>query len=394
MAGTLAALLLFGAFPGAAAEAPGNETGEAAAGTISGGAEPGPNLPDSLQDLRLVSQTSFEYADMIDIYHFEGGYKYFDLRSGEHYLMVPEGATAPKNLSSDITIIPEAPQNVYMAATAAMALVNAADGLDRIRFSSIRSEGWYVEEAKEAMEAGDILFAGKYSEPDYELLLAEGCDLAVESTMILHTPQVKEMLENLGIPVFTDRSSYEEHPLARCEWVKVYGELFGKEEEAEAFFGEQMKKIEALGEIEDTGKTVAFFSISGNGNAIVRNASDYVPKMIEMAGGHYVPAGLKEQEETKRSTMNMTMEEFFAGVADADYLVYNASIEAPIRSIDELLGMSPLFAECKAVREGNVWCADRQLYQATDIMAQLVVDFHEMLTGADEDEMIFLRRVG
>ena len=38
------------------------------------------------------------------------------------------------------------------------------------------------------MENGDMLFAGKYSEPDFEMLLTEGCDLAIASMMI-STPE-------------------------------------------------------------------------------------------------------------------------------------------------------------------------------------------------------------
>ena len=38
-----------------------------------------------------------------------------------------------------------------------------------------------MDAAREAMEAGEIKFAGKYSEPDYEMLVDEGCDLAVET---------------------------------------------------------------------------------------------------------------------------------------------------------------------------------------------------------------------
>ena len=39
--------------------------------------------------------------------------------------------------------------------------------------------------------------------------------MAIESTMILHTPKVQEMIEDLDIPVFIDRSSYETHPLGK-----------------------------------------------------------------------------------------------------------------------------------------------------------------------------------
>lgn len=86
------------------------------------------------------------------------------------------------------------------------------------------------------MQSGDILYAGKYSAPDYELILDENCDIAIESTMIYHSPEIKEQLESFGIPVLIERSSYEAHPLGRLEWIKLYGLLLGKEDEAESFF--------------------------------------------------------------------------------------------------------------------------------------------------------------
>ena len=66
-----------------------------------------------------------------------------------------------------------------------------------------------------------MYYAGKYNAPDYELILSKACDLAIESTMISHSPEVKEQLEQLGIPVLVERSSYESHPLGRMEWLKL-----------------------------------------------------------------------------------------------------------------------------------------------------------------------------
>ena len=94
--------------------------------------------------------------------------------------------------------------------------------------------------------------------------------------------------------------------------------------------------------------------------------------------------------DTKSSSVNLTMEEFYAAAADADYLVYNGTIEVPIHSIDELLEMDPLLGQFKAVQEGNVWCADKYLYQATDLTGELIRDFHHMLTDEDEEQMTFL----
>ena len=135
------------------------------------------------------------------------------------------------------------------------------------------------------MEAGDILYAGQYAAPDYEQILAEGCDLAVENTMIYHTPEVKERLEKFNIPVLVDYSSYEVNPLGRTEWVKLYGLLLGKEEEAKEAFDSEAAAFSSIQEAAGEGQTVAFFYITANGEANVRRTSDYLPKMIEMAGG-------------------------------------------------------------------------------------------------------------
>ena len=233
-----------------------------------------------------------------------------------------------------------------------------------------------------------MLFSGNYSQPDYELMVEEGCDLAIESTMILHAPKVQEMIEQLGIPVFVEHASYEKHPLGRTEWVKVYGVMLDKEQEAEAFFQTQTDAIRQFRDLENTGKTVAFFYLASNGSVNVRATTDYVPKMIEIAGGNYVFTDITDPD-TKRSSISLTMEEFYNTAVEADYLIYNAAIDDPIYTIDELIAKDSLFADFKAVKNGNVWCTGKYLFQATDITGELIVDFHHMLTGQEDMQFLY-----
>ena len=125
--------------------------------------------------------------------------------------------------------------------------------------------------------------------------------------------------------------------------------------------------------------------MSSDGSVVVRKPDDYVPKMIEIAGGRYVPTKVSSDEELKRSSIPMTMEEFYTQAIDADY--------DPINSVDELLQKSELFADFKAVKEGNVWCAGKYLYQATDIVGNMITDLHLMLTGGDESQMTFMTKI-
>ena len=223
------------------------------------------------------------------------------------------------------------------------------------------------------------------------MLVKENCDLAVESTMILHSPKTKEMIELLGIPVLVDRSSYESHPLGRTEWIRLYSVLLDREEQADAFFETQAAIIERLSDFENTGKTVAYFYVSTDGSVVVRGSSDYIPGMIELAGGKYVFEDLSDPE-SGRSSVSLTMEEFYAAAVDADYIIYNATVDSPLKSIDGLLAKSGLFADFKAVKDGNVWCTDKYLYQATDIVGSLITDINRMLTG-QTDGMTFIYRL-
>ena len=232
------------------------------------------------------------------------------------------------------------------------------------------------------------MFAGKYNEPDYELLVDEECDLAIESTMIYHSPKVKEMIEDLGIPVFVDRSSYETHPLGRTEWIKLYGALVNKEKEAEKFFETQSAIISELKDFKNTEKTVAFFYVNTDGSVVVRRPDDYIPKMIDIAGGRYAFADLVT--DSSSTSVPLTMEEFYATAMDADYLVYNGSIDATVNSLNDLYAKSELFKDFKAVKEGNVWTTGKSMYQATDIVGEMIKDLNLMLTGGDESEMTFL----
>ena len=342
--------------------------------------------------LTYESEMELKYAQCFHVFYYNDGYALIDIKDDGQFLVVPEGKEAPADMDKSITVIQKPVYRIYLAATSAMALFNAIDGLDSIRLSGTQASGWYVDEAAQAMEDGKILFAGKYDEPDYELLINEDCDLAIESTMILHSPKVAEMIKELGIPVMIDHSSYETHPLGRTEWVKLYSVLLGKEKEAAAFFDDQAKVIEDLSGFTNTEKTVAYFYINTDGSAVVRTSDDYIPKMIEIAGGRYIFPDLKNTEGTG-SSVRLTMEEFYNQAVNADYLIYNASIDSPITSIDDLLAKSDLFADFKAVKDGNVWCTGKQLYQATDIVGELIKDVHLMLTDGDEKDMTFLTRV-
>ena len=331
-----------------------------------------------------------QYAENFTVDYYEGGYKMLTtLPDTKKYLLVPEGQSVPTDLDEDICILQEPLDHIYLVASGVMDMFASVDAVDQIRFSGQKQENWYIQKAKDAMAAGDMVYAGKYSKPDYELLVSEGCDLAIENRMITHSPEVVEMLESFDIPVMIEYSSYEQHPLGKVEWVKFFGALTGKEAEADAAFAEQAEILERVSKGEKTGKSIAFFYVTSNGLIQVRQSTDYIPKLIELAGGRYIFDDL-EDSGSGRSTLNMQVEDFYAGAKDADILIYNSSIDGGVTTVDELIGKCNILKDFKAVQEGQVYCTTNDMYQQSMAIGYLLQDMHTVLTQGDTGELRYL----
>lgn len=360
-------------------------------------------------------------------------------RKSDHFTArASEANSANKEKKGDaleLTVLQQPLTTTYVAASAVMAPLCDLGAVSQIRFSGLREEGWYVAEARTAMEKGSMLFAGKYSEPDYETLLREGCDLALESTMIYRSPEVIEKLGALGIPVYIDYSSYEPHVLGRLEWIRVYGALFSLEEKAQQWYASERDRIRAIqkdaetssGEASQSGKsteksetktsrnskneassigsssgragtdttadqrpTVVYFYVNSSGQIQVRQPHDYIPELLELAGARYLAPDMSSLS-SRKSNVTVSLEDFYSSCRDADYLIYSATLDRPLSSIQELLGKNALFADFKAVKEGHVYTTDKDFYQLSDRMADFAEDVHRMLQG--QGDMHFLKQV-
>ena len=344
----------------------------------------GNNANAKTDEFKLVSQgqMKIEYAKNFSIELFEGGYRIISAGTGGHkYLVVPEGKPAPKEGEVDAnTYVLQMPINkVYMASTGMESLIDAIDCLDRTPLVGTDKSGWYLPNVIKAMEAGTIKFGGKYSEPDFEKMVSEGIQLHVNTTMIDTKPEVLDKFTELGIPSLVEDSSKEGTPLARVEWVKLFGVLFGKEEEANKYFEEQKAMVNAATS-DSLGKTVCMGYISSKGDkAYARHGGDYYGQMIVMSGGDY-PFGKDSLD--KSGNASMTMEAWYDAFKDADYMFY-MNFAAKFYSIEDMIKFNPLFGDMKAVKEGHVWITSPDFTQSTAAIAGIMKDMHTILAAED-----------
>lgn len=342
------------------------------------------------------------YAENFAVDYYEGGYKLLTTRlNGDRILIVPKHQQVPEDAEALVSpsaegkpgkliVLQEPVKNLYLVASSVMDMFAQLDSMDAISMCGLKEEDWYIPAAKQAMKDGTLLYAGKYSQPDYELLLSQNCSMAIENSMIYHTPEVMEKLDEFGIPTLVEYSSYEEHPLGRVEWVRFFGALLDQEEKADQLFEKQKEALKRVETEESTGKTVAFFYITSNGLVQVRQSTDYIPKMIELAGGKYVFENLGDPD-SRRSTVNLQLEDFYDGAQDADFLVYNTTIDRQVQTLEDLLKKCSLLKDFKAVKNHQVWCTTEDMYQQSMSAGNLIEDFHRMLTGDDKETRYLYR---
>ncbi len=357
---------------------------------------------DSVKYSDLVSEgkENNTFAELFSIEHFsdeqDRDYSRIEIYDKDKalnsaWLLLPEGVTSVSGLPEKTNLMTMSDrENIMVSSASTMSLINAMGALNRVPMTTSDTT-WRIEEIKNAIESGQVQEVGKYNTPDYEKILTINAEknvtFAVFSTMIDYEPEVEEMLgEQCGLRIMRDQSSSEGHPLARTEWIKIYGEIFGMREQSDAVFEEQVnilnETLEKIGEMSDADKksVLVFYTTSSKETYYVRNAADYVTELVNLAGGKQVT----EIGAGKSGNTKMDQETFVATCSQADYVLYNWTSGASGVADETLQGLidarlGDWFKDFKAYKDENVWRTSNDFYQKMDKMGEMVMDIYNML---------------
>lgn len=372
-----------------------NQTSEPDEGNPASAERPSWSNPEVGGNLVHTGSLDLAWATGFTVDLYEGDRALACIADGTRYLFVPAG-DAPQGIAEDVTVLERPLSNIYLASSSTLCLFAALGAVDCVSHVSVTQETCTVEAFTQAIASGDIVYGGKYSAPDYEAFLNGGCRLAVENTMIYHTPEVREKLMQLGVPVIVEQSSLESAPLGRLEWIMLWGAMLDKVSAAQEVLDRQaqlIEDVEARVAAQPLDCTVAFFYINANGAAVVRKPGDYVAKMIAMAGGTYAFAQLAGADENRSSSTTLEMEAFYAQAKDADVIIYNSTVAGRLKGLDELVALNPLLADFKAVKNRRAWCCEQNVYQQMTATGEVVADLHEAIADTERDELTFFFRL-
>ncbi len=221
-------------------------------------------------------------------------------------------------------------------------------------------EGKYIADSAlyERVQKGEVAEVGSGPTLSLEKLLALKPDLVMNfATGGAYDDY--QRIEALGLPLMLTSEWQEEHPLAKVEWIKLFGMLFGKEAQADTVY-EQSKLFylvtssftsinsSLISDASRLERPRVLVGMSYGGVWYAPGGNSYTAQLIQDAGGRYLWAGTEERE------LRLPLEQVIALADSADIWINPGMFS----TAEEILGAEPRVARIKAFREKRVFQND------------------------------------
>ena len=125
---------------------------------------------------------------------------------------------------------------------------------------------------------------GYDADPDYERIVALRPDLLIAYSVSAAEPAWLSRLRDLGIPVLLLSEQLENHPLARAEYVRLFGALTGRREKADSVFTAIRDRYESL-RVETDSPVPVLLNMPYADQWFVPGADNYMTRLVRDAGG-------------------------------------------------------------------------------------------------------------
>lgn len=294
------------------------------------------------------------------------------------YILLEEGREQPMGYpNADVVKVPLKSSVVYSAVhNSLIDELTATDAISGI----CDTEYIFNPNLKKRLESGRIADCGSSMSPNVEKILKLSPGAVLLSPFENSNGYGK--LEHAGIPIVECADYMEISPLARAEWMRFYGRLYGKGEMADSMFKETERRylnLKAVASKATDKPKVMLDRVYGQVWNVPGGRST-MGTMIKDAGGINIFG-----DNDKSGSLQLSPEKVLYEAKDADIWLIRFSY-SPI-TMKSLAEEKPMYTQFKAYKEGNVYGSDSsttnifedQAFHPHWILADLINIFHPEL---------------
>ncbi len=185
---------------------------------------------------------------------------------------------------------------------------------------------------------------------DYEKLLLLKPQILFVNSIDNIEPAKLKLLRQAGITVIPTFEYLENNPLARLEWIKVFGVVYDRLTQATAYYDSVAviynSLCDSVKKLDVSQKPKILVNIPYRRTWYVPGGRSYMARFITDAGGDYPWANTAAS-----FSIPMSFEQVFSKASDADILINPGTAT----SIKQILEQEPRMELFRAVREKQVW---------------------------------------
>ncbi len=238
-----------------------------------------PNFPQSPVEVKYASGFKIDTVDGFQVLEIKDPYSGME----QKYTLVPKGMEDPDHPY----VIHTPVDDLSLFSVSFIGFLDELDALDKIKYIE-NSSYVYNETIIKAVEDGKIMESGMVGQIDLEKLILEAPELILLNDFTESSQDINTLLK-AGIRILPVVEWQEEHPLARAEWIKVFGALLDKEELADSLFKSIEQEYLNAKELcsQSEVKTKVIFSSVYQGVWYVPGGNSYVANLLRDANGTY-----------------------------------------------------------------------------------------------------------
>ncbi len=201
----------------------------------------------------------------------------------------------------------------------------------------------------DAIGRGRIVDVGYEGSLNKELVVSLKPDLLMVYGVAAPSSGQTGRLPAMGVKVLYNADYLEDHPLARCEWIRLFGILTSREEMADSIFREVSIAYRELSDLVRSSvhdRPEILLGSPWEDVWYVSPANSYTGSLIEDAGGHYLFSDL-----VRANSVPFSVEAVFERATRADIWINPGTAESlsEIAAADHRMTRLPVYAT------GAVW---------------------------------------
>ena len=272
-----------------------------------------------------------------------------------YYLVKRDSPVPPEISAGKIIFVPV--RSIVCMSTTHVGMIDALGESKSI--TGISTAGYaYSDEITSRVKAGAISEVGYETSLNHELIIKLSPDLVMMYGIGSESSGHVNKLNELGINIMFNGDYLETDPLAKAEWIKMFGALYCKEEMADSIFNKEVNDYNSIRNYvkENTGsKPVVLLGLPFKDTWFISPGNSFVSKLIEDAGGTYL-----WKNTTSSESMPYGLENVYIAAMNADYWLNIGTVmnSGEITLVDKRL------ADLKCYRNGNLYNNNKRITES------------------------------